>query len=143
MTHVLIVDDHEADCKLLKMLLELNGYRVTAVGDGVEALAAARSDRPDAIVSDVAMPNMDGYVLCHTWMQDAEFRTIPFIFYTANLTSREDEHVAIVLGAARYLIKPLEQEVFLRELRTVLQQWAEDSRRADVTCEISKARAPG
>jgi CheY-like chemotaxis protein len=128
MTHILIVDDREAGRKLLKMLLELNGYRVTVAGDGLEALAAARRDRPDAIVSDVLMPNMDGFVLCHAWMQDAELRAIPFIFYTANLTSREDEHVALALGATRYLIKPLEQEVFLRELRTVLQQWAGHSR---------------
>src|SRR3972149_3804985 len=98
MIHVLIVDDREADRKLLKMLLERNGYRVTAAGDGVEALAAARSDRPDVIVSDVLMPNMDGFILCHAWMQDAELRTIPFIFYTANLTSEEDKHVATALG---------------------------------------------
>jgi CheY-like chemotaxis protein len=124
MTHVLIADDREPERKLLKMLLEFNGYRVTAVGDGVEALAAARSDRPDVIISDVLMPNMDGFVLRHTWMQDAELRSIPFIFYTANLTSREDEHVGTVLGAARYLTKPMEAAVFLRELRTVLQEWA-------------------
>jgi CheY-like chemotaxis protein len=124
----LIVEDREADRNLLKMLLERNDYRVTAAGDGVEALAAARRDRPDAIVSDVLMPNMDGFVLCHTWMQDAELRDIPFIFHSAHLTSRQDEHVAMALGAVRYLVKPLEAGVFLLELRTVLQQWAERSR---------------
>jgi len=124
MTHVLIAEDRGADRKLLKMLLELNGYRVTTAGDGVEALAAARNDRPDAIISDVAMPIMDGFVLCHDWMQDAQLRSIPFIFYTGNLTSSEDEHVARVLGAARYLIKPVEAEVLLSELQTVLQQGA-------------------
>jgi CheY-like chemotaxis protein len=128
MTHVLIVEDRETDRKLLKTQLERNGYRVTTAGDGMEALAAARSDRPDAIVSDVLMPNMDGFALCHAWMQDAELRAIPFIFYSANLTSREDEHVAMALGAVRYMIKPLHAEVFLRELRTVLQQWAGHSR---------------
>ena len=128
MAHVLIVDDREADRKLLKMLLELNGYRVTAASDGVEALAAARSDRPDAIVSDVLMPNMDGFVLCHAWMLDEGLKPIPFIFYTANLTSREDEHVAMALGAARYLIKPMVAKAFLRELRTVLLQGAEHAR---------------
>jgi len=128
MRHVLIVDDREVDRKLLKKLLDLNGYRVTAAGDGVEALAAARRDRPDAIVSDVLMPNMDGFVLCHAWMQDAELRAIPFIFYTAHLTSAQDEHVAMALGAVRYLVKPLEAGVFLQELRTVLLQRAGQSR---------------
>lgn len=128
MFHVLIVDDREADRKLLKMLLERNGYRVTAAGDGVEALAAARGERPDVIVSDVLMPNMDGFLLCHAWMQDAELRAVPFVFYTANLTSEEDKHVATALGAVRYLIKPFEAGMFLQELRTVLLERAEHAR---------------
>lgn len=123
MTHILIADDSEPERDLLKLLLELNGYRVTVAGDGLEALAAARSSRPDAIVSDVAMPKMDGFALCRAWMQDAELKTIPFIFYSANLTLAEDEHVGKALGAARYLIKPMQQETFLQELRSVLQQW--------------------
>lgn len=121
-THILIVDDSEPDRELLKMLLERNGYSVTVAGDGIEALSAARDRRPDVIVSDVAMPNMDGFVLCHTWMQDADLRTIPFIFYSANLTLAEDRHVGKALGAARYLIKPMQLEGFLQELRSVLQQ---------------------
>ncbi len=123
MTHILIADDSEPDRELLKLLLELNGYRVTVAGNGVEALAAARSCRPDVIVSDVAMPKMDGFLLCHAWMQDPELRTVPFIFYSANLTLAKDEHVGKALGAARYLIKPMQQESFLQELRSVLQQW--------------------
>jgi len=124
MNHVLIVEDREADRKLLRMRLERDGYRVTAARDGLEALVAARSDRPDAIVSDVLMPKMDGFALCRAWMLDAELRTIPFIFYSATLARAEDEQFAMRLGAVRYLIKPLEAEAFLRELRTVLQEWA-------------------
>jgi len=124
MTHVWIVEDHEENRNLLKMLLEVNGYRVTAAGDGVEALVAARGDRPDAIVSDVLMPKMDGFALCQAWMQDAALRPIPFIFYSATYVRPDDETFALALGAVRYLIKPLEAEVFLRELRGVLQQWA-------------------
>ena len=124
----MIVDDNEPDRQLLKRLLEFNDYRVTIAGHGVEALAAARSDRPDAVVSDVLMPKMDGFKLCHTWMQDAELNSIPFIFYSANLTLAEDANVGKVLGAARYLIKPMEQETFLQELRTVLLQRGERPR---------------
>lgn len=124
MTQVLIVEDHEENRNLLKMLLEVNGYRVTAAGNGLEALAAARHDPPDAIVSDVLMPKMDGFALCRAWMQDAALRPIPFIFYSATYVRPDDEQFAMALGAVRYLIKPLEAEVFLRELRVVLQQWA-------------------
>ena len=124
MTHVLIVEDHEENRDLLKLLLEVNGYRVTVAGDGLEALAAARRDPPDAVVSDVLMPKMDGFALCRAWMQDAALRPIPFIFYSATYVRPDDEQFAMALGAVRYLIKPLEAEVFLRELRAVLLQWA-------------------
>jgi PAS domain S-box-containing protein len=124
MDHVLIVEDHEENRNLLKMLLEANGYRVTAAGDGLEALAAARLVPPDVIVSDALMPKMDGFALCRAWMQDATLRAIPFIFYSATYVHPDDEQFAMALGAVRYLIKPVEAKVFLQELRAVLQQWA-------------------
>lgn len=124
MAHVLIVEDHEENRNLLKMLLQANGYRVTSAGDGLEALAAARSDRPDVVVSDGLMPNMDGFALCRAWMQDEELKKIPFIFYSATYVRKEDEQFALAEGAVRYLVKPLEAEVFLKELRDALQQWA-------------------
>ncbi|MEK7438049.1 MAG: response regulator [Pseudomonadota bacterium] len=124
MDHVLIVEDHEENRNLLKMLLEVNGYRVTAAGDGLEALAAARRVPPDVIVSDVLMPKMDGFALCGAWMQDTALRAIPFIFYSATYVRPEDEQFALALGAVRYMIKPQEAKVFLAELGAVLQQWA-------------------
>jgi PAS domain S-box-containing protein len=124
MDHVLIVEDHEENRNLLKMLLEANAYRVSAAGDGLEALAAARSDPPDVIVSDALMPNMDGFSLCRAWMQDEALKRIPFIFYSATYVRQEDEQLATALGAVRYLIKPVEAHVFLQELRSALQLWA-------------------
>ncbi|MFH1604764.1 MAG: response regulator, partial [Pseudomonadota bacterium] len=114
MTHVLIVEDHEENRNLLKTLLKKNGYRVTVAGDGMEALAAARRDPPDVIVSDALMPKMDGFALCRAWMQDGVLSSIPFIFYSATYVRPDDERFAMMLGAVRYLIKPLEVEVFLR-----------------------------
>ena len=124
MSHVLIVEDHAENRNLLKLLLEVNGYRVSTAGDGLEALAAARRDAPDAIVSDALMPKMDGFALCRAWMQDERLRAIPFIFYSATYVHPDDARFAIALGAVRYLIKPLEAEKFLAELRAVLGQWA-------------------
>jgi PAS domain S-box-containing protein len=124
MTHVLIVEDHEAERTLLRKRLEHKGYRITTAGNGLEALDAARRDPPDAIVSDVLMPKMDGFALCRAWMQDAALRGIPFIFYSATYLRREDKRFGLALGAVRYLIKPLDEAVFLEELRAVLQQRA-------------------
>jgi CheY-like chemotaxis protein len=99
MTHVLIVEDHEENRNLLKLLLEANGYRVTAAGDGLEALAAARRDRPDVIVSDALMPKMDGFALCRAWMQDAGLSAVPFIFYSAPYVRPEEAQFGQALGA--------------------------------------------
>jgi PAS domain S-box-containing protein len=124
MDHVLIVEDHEENRNLLKLLLEVNGYRVTAAGNGLEALADARRDPPAVVVSDVLMPQMDGFALCRAWMQDSTLRPIPFVFYSATYVHPDDEQFALALGAVRYLIKPLEAGVFLAELRAVLGQWS-------------------
>lgn len=121
MTHVLIVDDLEESRYLLQTLLEGNGNRVTAACDGHEALTAARREPPDVIISDALMPNMDGFALCQAWMQDPALRTIPFIFYSATYTTPDDEKLALALGAERYLIKPQEPDVLLRELRSVVE----------------------
>ena len=121
MGHVLIVEDHEENRNLLKLLLEMNGYRVTAVGDGLAALAAARRDPTDVIVSDVLLPLLDGFALCRAWMKDARLRGIPFIFYSATNVRRQDEQFALALGATRYLIKPLPAEALLGEVRAVLK----------------------
>ena len=125
MTHVLIAEDHEENRNLLKMLLEANGYRVTAAADGQEALDAARRDPPDTIVSDVLMPKLDGFALCRAWTQDPGLKAIPFIFYSATNVRPEDEEFGLTLGAARYLTRPLEAKVFLAELRAVLQRRTE------------------
>jgi response regulator RpfG family c-di-GMP phosphodiesterase len=124
MNHAMIVEDHEENRNLLKKLLEANGYRVTTAGDGLEALAAARRDPPEVIVSDVLMPNMDGFALCRAWTQDEALRAIPFIFYSATYVREEDRQFALAQGAVRYLIKPVEAQVFLQELRAALDQWA-------------------
>jgi len=124
MIHVLIVEDNEPSRYLLKALLEGSGYRVTPAGNGIEALAAARMELPDIIVSDVLMPKMDGFALCRAWMQDDKLKLIPFVFYSATYTSPEDEKLALSLGAVRYLIKPAEPQLFLAALQTILMEWA-------------------
>jgi len=124
MIHVLIVEDNEPSRYLLQALLEGSGYRVTQATNGIEALALARREPPDIIVSDALMPKMDGFALCRAWMQDDQLKLIPFVFYSATYTSPEDETLALALGAVRYLVKPVEPQLFLAALQTVLMEWA-------------------
>jgi hemerythrin-like metal-binding protein len=126
MAHALIVENHVENRNLLKLLLNANQYRVTDAGNGLEALVTARSDPPDVIVSNVLMPNMDGFDLCRAWMQDPALRAIPFIFYSDQYVRPDQEQFAMALGAVRYLIKPVGAEVLLRELRSVLQAAVRD-----------------
>jgi hemerythrin-like metal-binding protein len=117
---LLVADADEQHRNLLRLLLEANGFRVTLAPDGVQALAAARAERPDVVLSEVPMPNMDGFALCGAWMQDAALRAVPFIFYTGHQMRQDQEQFAQALGAARCLSKPLPTESLLQELRSAL-----------------------
>jgi putative two-component system response regulator len=90
-------------------------------GNGVEALDLARRTPPDIVISDILMPVMDGFVLCREWRADDRLKEIPFIFYTATYTDSRDEELALSLGAARFIIKPQDPEVFTALLRQVIE----------------------
>ena len=120
MKGLLIVDDHEENLHLLRVLLESQGYTVQAAHNGVEALQIARESPPDLIVSDILMPGMDGFALCREWKIDPQLREIPFVFYTATYTDVKDERLALDLGADAFITKPTEPEDFLAKILTAL-----------------------
>lgn len=108
---VLLVDDNPANLYLLERILKSSGLDVVSAPNGKAALAAARSDPPDIIISDILMPVMDGYMLCREWKADEALGNIPFVFYTATYTEPKDEEFALNLGADRFLIKPQDPDV--------------------------------
>ena len=122
MSKILIVDDHRQNAYLLKSLLTGSGYQVLEATHGAEALELARANPPDVIISDILMPVMDGFSLCHEWMKDESLKQIPFVFYTATYTDPKDEELALNLGAARFIIKPTEAEEFISILKSVITQ---------------------
>ncbi|MCX7609468.1 MAG: response regulator [Anaerolineales bacterium] len=121
MTKILFADDLETNRYLLRTLLAASGYEVLEASNGVEALDLARRERPDLILSDILMPQMDGFPLCRECQRDETLRSIPFVFYTATYTDPRDEELALGLGAARFITKPIENEEFLATLREVLE----------------------
>jgi putative nucleotidyltransferase with HDIG domain/PAS domain S-box-containing protein len=118
---ILVVDDHEQNRYLVRAMLAGSGNEVLEAANGSEALDLARRRPPDLIVSDILMPQMDGFALCRECKGDELLRDIPFVFCTATYTDARDEALALSLGAARFVVKPIEGEAFLAVLREVLE----------------------
>jgi PAS domain S-box-containing protein len=119
MRRILIVDDKEENLYYLQTLLQAHGYIAEPARHGAEALVKARQAPPDAIISDLLMPVMDGYTLLRLWKTDARLKKIPFIVYTATYTEPEDERLALSLGADAFILKPTEPDEFLARLKEV------------------------
>ena len=123
MKKILVVDDNDQNLYMLKILLEGNGYQITLVKNGNEALEAAHSNTPDLIISDILMPGMDGFALCRECKKDSQLKDIPFIFYTATYTDPKDEQFALSLGAVRFIRKPSEPDQFIRIVKNELDTY--------------------
>jgi len=121
--HILIVDDIEQNLYMLDFMLRNAGYQVHQACNGKLAIEILNSTAIDLIVSDILMPEMDGYQLCRACKAHEQWRDIPFIFYTATYTTKEDETFALGLGAARFILKPQQPRAFLTVIREVLADW--------------------
>jgi PAS domain S-box-containing protein len=118
---ILVVEDNEDSRILLESALGANGYQVQSAENGKSALSLAVQNPPDLIISDILMPEMDGYSLCKAVKKDERLRTIPFVFYTATYTDPSDEKLAMDLGASKFIIKPMEIDAFLLEIENILE----------------------
>lgn len=119
---VLIVEDVEDSRILLEDMLKANGYEVDAAANGKQALLIAKKIPPDLIISDILMPEMDGYEFCRQIKQEPKLQSIPFIFYTATYIDSRDEQLALSLGAAKFVIKPKDP---IKLLEIINQVWNE------------------
>jgi len=122
MNRILIVDDQQQNLYLMKTMLEKHGYQVLEATNGAEALEIGKTNLPDVIISDILMPVMDGFSLCQEWMKDEALRNIPFVFCTATYTDPKDEELALSLGAARFIVKPVEVEEFVSIVEQVVKE---------------------
>jgi PAS domain S-box-containing protein len=118
--NLLIVDDDPTGLKLLRAQLEAEGHAVFEAHDGVDALAVLERQRVDAVISDVLMPRMDGYRLCHEIRKHARLYDLPVIIYTSTYTSPGDKKLALNVGADKYLKRPLSVETIIAALHEVI-----------------------
>ncbi|UBF24640.1 response regulator transcription factor [Kovacikia minuta CCNUW1] len=121
MKKILVVDDDTTLRMALTRYLEKRGYLIQDVGSGIEALTIFEQDPPDIVVSDVMMPEMDGFEFCRRLRATRSGQLVPFIF----LSSRgevEDRVQGHSIGADDYLIKPFEPRELLAKIEAQLER---------------------
>ncbi len=115
MKKVLIVDDHADIRRLVRLTLEFEEVEVREAGTGPEALQILEQWRPDAMLTDMMMPGMDGLTLCRAVRANPRTAHIPVLFLTAR-GQAQDREAGLQAGATAYLIKPFSPLQLIQEL---------------------------
>ncbi|MCS0580748.1 EAL domain-containing protein [Massilia pinisoli] len=116
---ILVVEDSATQARQLARLLETAGYRVRVAADGRAGLEAVRQTPPTLVVTDIAMPRMDGFEMCKAIKQDEALRDIPVILLTS-LSSLYDVIKGLDCGADNFIRKPFEADYLLGRIRFIL-----------------------
>lgn len=124
MKKILVVDDDKILRAVLQHTLEQEGYQVTIVSSGANAIKSFDDDTPDIVISDVSMPEMDGFEFCRQLRSRPSGQLVPFIFLSAR-GDIEDRIQGHSIGADDYLTKPFE----IKELLAKIEALIEKSRR--------------
>jgi CheY-like chemotaxis protein len=117
---LLVVDDDPDVADLVRQLLEGSGYRIEAAADGAAALRALALRRPDAILLDLLMPQMDGFDVIRALQEDAERRAIPVIVLTAKMLTRKERRLLKKHVMAIIEKDGLDRAALIEELKQVV-----------------------
>jgi DNA-binding response OmpR family regulator len=117
--HILVVDDALFEQRMLVDLLTENGYHVTVAGTGTQGWQLAQAARPDLVVMDVRMPDMDGFACCRLLQASGATRDIPVIF-VSGADSANEKIAGFVAGAVDYVAKPYVADELLARIRVHL-----------------------
>lgn len=116
---ILVVDDDLDSLKLIGLMLQRQGYEVSAANAGHQAIAKATAEKPDLIILDVMMPDMNGYEVCRRLRANSETKPIPIIMFTAK-TLIDDKVAGFEAGADDYLTKPTHPAELASRVRAIL-----------------------
>ena len=119
---VLLVEDSPTQAMQTRLALENQGFTVSVAANGVDALTQARSEPPDAIMSDILMPVMDGFTLVREVRQDTSLSKTPVVLHTATFSAVEDRAFALQIGADAFSEKGMAPEVLGQLLKQVIGQ---------------------
>jgi CheY-like chemotaxis protein len=116
---ILLLEDNDFIRENTLEILELSDYEAVAVIDGTEGLEILKTKKPDLILCDIQMPQMNGYDFFSEVRKDGNTSSIPFIFLTA-FSEKREINTALEMGAADYIIKPFDADDLLRIIETHL-----------------------
>ena len=122
--YLLIVEDDRDILRLLDAALTFKGYRVILAHNGREALEVIQIKHPAIVITDIMMPQLDGFGLVHRLRIHPETCNIPVVFITATFVAPEDREFALNIGATRFIQKPVDMEKFLSTIAELLRQEA-------------------
>ena len=118
---ILIVEDERDILHLVKLYLEKEGFRVSTAVTGPDGLKAARTDRPDLLVLDLMLPDMDGLEVCKRLRTEPQTATLPIIMLTAK-AEESDTIIGLELGADDYVTKPFSPKALVARVKALLRR---------------------
>ena len=120
--NILIVEDSPTQTKLLRFILEENGYSVNSANNGVKALECVRQRKPNLIITDIVMPEMDGFALCKAIKSDPDLKSIPIMLLTS-LSDPQDVIKGLQAGADNFLTKPYEDTFLISRIQYIFENY--------------------
>lgn len=121
--YILVVDDIPNILELVETTLKFKGgYRVVTARNGEEALEVIYRERPALVITDILMPRMDGFNLVHRLRLDPNTRNIPVVFLSATYVAPEDKSFAVLVGATRFIEKPIDIDLLMQTITELLTE---------------------
>ena len=136
---ILIVDDIKVNLKVLEVLLTRNGYDTISALGAKDALALLQIKPVDLIISDILMPEMDGFQFCRLCKLDENLKHIPIVFYSSTHTEAKARKLARQVGAHALIVKPADPAVLLETVKEILNGKFPALHAGDSTCATSPA----
>lgn len=118
---ILLIEDQPLNLKLMRVLLNVNGYEVIEAVDAEAGLSVARCEQPDLIIMDIQLPGIDGLTATRMIREDPLMKHIQVIAVTSMAMSGDREK-ALAAGCAGYMTKPIDTRTFSREISRFLQE---------------------
>jgi len=116
---ILVIEDNPDFLETVSDIFELEGYKVITALDGSEGLRKVREDKPDLLILDIMLPDVDGFEVCHCLRADPKTARLPIIMLTAR-TLPEEQKMGFETGADDYLTKPVAPSELLARVKALL-----------------------